>query len=263
MIVQKIVDKSALSKFFESDRVLYAYLLGDLEPELFGDTEYWVGIESDKIIAALLIYKAFEIQVVQGLTSGSPGEELWRGVIKAGVLPRRFYAHFREEHERILREHFDFGKSEELYKMQLKKSQLKLPDEELLSRAVKLDERHVDEVKHLVKSVFGHEYVDKRLLGSGVSQGVYADGLLVCFAGAHVLSTDYGVTSLGGICTHPNYRVRGYASAASGALLEALPKEIETICLNVVQENHPAIKLYQRLGFTITHEYSEAIMESR
>ena len=59
------------------------------------------------------------------------------------------------------------------------------------------------------------------------------------------------------IATHPGYRRRGLARAATAALCRDLLEEVDTIGLNVHAANEGAIRCYERLGFEVSAEYAE------
>ena len=73
---------------------------------------------------------------------------------------------------------------------------------------------------------------------------------MVAAAGTHLISPTYGVAAVGNIFTHPGCRSRGYATAATSAVVAELQSRgIRDIVLNVSQENAAAIRIYERLGF--------------
>ncbi|HEX4298467.1 MAG TPA: GNAT family N-acetyltransferase [Devosia sp.] len=51
------------------------------------------------------------------------------------------------------------------------------------------------------------------------------------------------------ICSHPDFRGRGYARIVSSAIAEAIVARGDTPYLMVVPDNVPAVGLYRSLGF--------------
>ena len=52
-------------------------------------------------------------------------------------------------------------------------------------------------------------------------------GALVAVAGTHLVSDTYGVAAIGNVFTHPDYRGRGYATLATGAVTDFGASEIK------------------------------------
>jgi predicted GNAT family acetyltransferase len=84
--------------------------------------------------------------------------------------------------------------------------------------------------------------------------GVKEDGKLVAMAGERVKPDGY--TEIALVCTHPEYRRKGYAAALSGVLMKEIIDRGEKPFLHVMTHNVPAIKLYEKLGFKIRTEYT-------
>ena len=83
--------------------------------------------------------------------------------------------------------------------------------------------------------------------------GVKEDGKLVAMAGERVKLDGY--TELALVCTHPNYRRKGYAAALSGVMIKEIIDRGEKPFLHVMTHNAPAINLYEKLGFRKRTQY--------
>ncbi|TFH13287.1 GNAT family N-acetyltransferase [Candidatus Bathyarchaeota archaeon] len=83
--------------------------------------------------------------------------------------------------------------------------------------------------------------------------GVKEDGKLVAMAGERVKLDGY--TEIALVCTHPDYRRKGYAASLSGVLMQRIIDNGEIPFLHVMTHNAPAIKLYEKVGFTIRTQY--------
>jgi ribosomal protein S18 acetylase RimI-like enzyme len=83
--------------------------------------------------------------------------------------------------------------------------------------------------------------------------GVKDDGKLVAMAGERVKLDGY--TEIALVCTHPDYRRRGYAASLSGALIKEIIDEGVIPFLHVMTHNVPAIRLYEKLGFKTRTQY--------
>ena len=77
--------------------------------------------------------------------------------------------------------------------------------------------------------------------------GVRVDGRLVAMAGERM--KPLGFTEVSGVCTHPNYRGRGYAGQLMRAVAARILAQGEQPFLHVYPSNTGAIALYEALGF--------------
>ncbi len=81
--------------------------------------------------------------------------------------------------------------------------------------------------------------------------GIRIDDKIVSVAGVHYV-TEYGA-ELGNVATHPDYRGKGYASHCVKEVVCDLEKLTPTVFLHFIEDNTPAKRLYEKMGF----RYSE------
>ena len=60
----------------------------------------------------------------------------------------------------------------------------------------------------------------------------------------------FGFTEVSGVCTHPDWRGRGYAALLSRVVAARIMARGETPMLHAFIANTAAIRLYEQLGFT-------------
>jgi len=82
--------------------------------------------------------------------------------------------------------------------------------------------------------------------------GIRKDGRLAAMAGER-LHVD-GFREVSAVCTHPDFRGRGYAGLLSRIVANRIRSEGETPFLHAYADNTAAIRLYETLGFRIERE---------
>lgn len=79
--------------------------------------------------------------------------------------------------------------------------------------------------------------------------GIKQDGQLVAMAGRRLRVE--GFTELSGVCTHPDWRGRGYAAALSRAVAGEILAGGERVFLHAFAEHAATIAFYRSLGFEV------------
>jgi predicted GNAT family acetyltransferase len=77
--------------------------------------------------------------------------------------------------------------------------------------------------------------------------GVRVDGRLAAMAGERLKLP--GFTEVSAVCTHPDFRGRGYAAGLMSLVTQAILARGETPFLHVYDHNESAIRLYEALGW--------------
>lgn len=93
----------------------------------------------------------------------------------------------------------------------------------------------------------------------GAFRGIRIDGRLAAMAGERMRVP--GHTELSGVCTHPDFRGHGFARRLSAIVAAAIQARGETPFLHAWKDNHPAIALYEKLGFRLRAEVNVAVLE--
>jgi ribosomal protein S18 acetylase RimI-like enzyme len=86
----------------------------------------------------------------------------------------------------------------------------------------------------------------------GSYYGVRSNGELIAMGGERI--TLDGYPEISGVCTHPAHRGKGYAANLIWHLVRNHRREALVSWLHVSAENHHAIELYLRLGFTVARK---------
>jgi len=117
-------------------------------------------------------------------------------------------------------------------------------------------------LQQLYTESYPGNFFEAGALEIGPFYGVRKEERLICAAGVHLLSRQYGVAALGNITTHPDYRRQGLATRTCARLIRELQESAQHIGLNVRADNAVAIACYQRLGFELAGEYGEFSIEA-
>jgi predicted GNAT family acetyltransferase len=92
----------------------------------------------------------------------------------------------------------------------------------------------------------------------GAYVGIRSEGKLVAMAGERLKVPGY--TEVSAVCTHPQHTGKGYARLLMTEIIRGIRERGETPFLHVRRDNTPAVKLYERLGFTIRTEPHFAVL---
>ena len=98
-----------------------------------------------------------------------------------------------------------------------------------------------------------------RTIQLGAYLGVHDSGSLLAMAGERLHLT--GFTEISAVCTHPQYRGRGYGNALLSALISRIMKRGETPFLHVRTGNVTAVALYEKLGFKVRAQLHLAVIK--
>lgn len=82
--------------------------------------------------------------------------------------------------------------------------------------------------------------------------GIRQEGRLAAMAGERMRPD--GHIEVSAVCTHPDFRGRGYGAALTSLVASRIQGEGQTAFLHVFATNAPAISLYETLGFRLRKE---------
>ena len=88
--------------------------------------------------------------------------------------------------------------------------------------------------------------------------GIKEKGRLAAMAGERM--KHIGHSEISGVCSHPDFRGRGFARALSAAVAKKIIARGEVPYLHSYAENTSAIRLYESLGFEIRCEMCAAVL---
>jgi predicted GNAT family acetyltransferase len=93
----------------------------------------------------------------------------------------------------------------------------------------------------------------------GTFLGIRIGGQLAAMAGERMRFPGY--TEVSGVCTHPEFRGRGFAGRLSAAVAAGITARGDRAFLHAWKSNHSAISLYERLGFEVRAEVNAVALK--
>lgn len=99
----------------------------------------------------------------------------------------------------------------------------------------------------------------RRTHAMGTFLGIRLGGRLVAMAGQRMRFPGY--TEVSGVCTHPEFRGRGFARRLSAAIAARIEARGEQAFLHAWKANRAAISLYEGLGFSVRTEVCVMVLK--
>ena len=99
-----------------------------------------------------------------------------------------------------------------------------------------------------------------RTIELGTYLGIRRAGELIAMAGTRFNLPDH--TEISAVCTHPSYQGQGLGSRLIRAVAAQVNSTGKHPFLHTGGTNTPAIRLYNTLGFTLTHQMKVTIVEA-
>lgn len=93
----------------------------------------------------------------------------------------------------------------------------------------------------------------------GTFLGIRVGGRLVAMAGERMRFPGY--TEVSGVCTHPEFRGRGFARRLSTVVAAGIEARGDQAFLHAWKTNRPAISLYEALGFKVRTDVYVAVLK--
>jgi predicted GNAT family acetyltransferase len=93
----------------------------------------------------------------------------------------------------------------------------------------------------------------------GTFRGIRVGGRLVAMAGERMRFPGY--TEVSGVCTHPEFRGRGFARRLSSVVAAGIEARGDQAFLHAWKTNVSAISLYEGLGFEVRTEVCVAVLK--
>lgn len=254
----RLTSQTEIAAFLRQERLYAAYALGDLEPELFPQCD-WFGAEREGALQTLaLIYKGMSPPAL--FVMGDPdGLAVLLGLI---LHEPRVMCTIQSQHLPALRAHYRLDESCAMWRMAVHARTFKPRRSDMVRRLYPGDARQLEVLYDQARTQPSEEIVafTPSQVAEGVFYGVRDKGALVAAAGTHLVARTRRLAAVGNVFTHPEHRRQGYATACTSAVTaELLAADIIDIVLNVAQANANAIRIYEQLGYAIAMPFLEGL----
>ena len=190
------------------------------------------------------------------LPAGDPGR--FPALLAETGPPPALDLHVRTEALPAVRERYVNVRTRRLLRMSLERSPVGCAD--LAWRPVLLTLADLPDIQRLYadgeSTSESPDFFFPSMLGDNTFFGIREGDDLIAIGGTHLVSDTESVAAIGNVYTRRDHRGRGLGAATTRAVIEALQlRGIGTIALSVIATNTAAIRVYERLGFTVHCEF--------
>ena len=250
-VVQRLDDRARIRELLRPRIDYTAYALGQLEPGLFERTRwYWSRGDTG---SGLVLHSKGGLGDAT-FVMGDP--DAVAAILSIHPGPAQTYATSQPQHIAALGGVYRLANQQPMIRMSVTREAFAPAPGVPTIALTGLDIRKVNA---LYGSDGAPSYYVPEHIENGLYRGVVVEGRLVAVAGTHVVSRQEEVAVVGNVFTHPAYRGRGYATAATGAVTSALLEFCTTVVLTVDPHNRPAVAAYERIGY---HEACQLVEAS-
>ena len=237
-------------------------MLGDLDPAYFRFTRWFVAQseEQKSFDSIAMLYSGLRLPVL--LTHGD-ANGLEAAVERAvQEIPGTIYTQMEEDHDVVLARYYKMGDVRSMIRMGLNKEDFSFRADTESGDVVQLSHADTADLMELY-SFYPDAFFEPYQLETGYYFGIRVGERLAAVAGVHVISEEFQVAAIGNIVTHPDFRGRGLAQSCVSHLVTKLFERVDTIALNVPEENHKARKTFESLGFSTHTRFLEGVATRR
>jgi ribosomal protein S18 acetylase RimI-like enzyme len=226
--------------FFEHDRLLSAYALADLDPRNVDTAKWWVARRGRDVVAAALLVEVLPFRPCFAMGEAEALADVFRALreprLIVAVPPRGRLA---------VEQTYRFERVDVMRRMAVDRAAFR---PRVMHRVTRLRPGHVAALVELYGEA-SRPYFTADRLAREIYFAIYDGDRIAAAAGTHVRSAQAGVAAIGNVLTRIPYRDRGMATSVTSAVTEAALADHRDVVLNVRQDNTPAIRVYERLGY--------------
>lgn len=254
MIFKDCRNKEKILEILNQKPGMFIYHIGDLDNFYFPDTQWWI-CEQEK--ETILLYQDKRSPVI--LAIKATDHPLWICNLELiHSFPDQCYAHINEDYIPFFKRYYDLESHGTFNKMILTNpNKLPCKDHPQIRNLIKED---IPLLRNFYSQHYPDNWFNERMIDSHQFYGFFEDKQLLSVSGIHVYSEEFRVCAIGSVSTDQNHRGKGLANLTMSVQCHKLLETCDIIGLNVRNDNHSAIRLYQNLGFEIIGEYEEFVM---
>jgi ribosomal protein S18 acetylase RimI-like enzyme len=244
-------DRPLVRAFLDHDRLYAAYALCDLEDREYPRTRWAAAYAGDDLIAIGMEYSGLTPQPLFLMGRNDGIESILRDVLR----PRAAYLAAQTDAMPAVETLYRVDPGPQMVRMWVDRATFR-PFPADVRRLLPVE---IGELNRLYQLGFA-SWLPSSAIAQGVYYGVRVGGKLVAAAGTHVISPTARLAVVGNVLTHVDYRGRGYATAATGAVTAELLRSCDAVVLNVRADNPPALQAYRRLGYEEHVRFEERLV---
>jgi len=243
----RLTDKDEIRKILQRDRRWCVYALGDLTPRMFEKCQWFTP-------DLTLVLHDYGTSILFAHGTGS---------IREALEHVSWPVHLQVQQDALdqIARYANVSNDKTMIRMAWAGGSTRVGD-----RATRLGLADVDALERLYADgeATGEspDFFYRSMVADGVFFGVYQRDELIAAAGTHLVSRDEGAAAIGNVYVRRDRRGAGLGRMVTAAVLHALAG-ISTIGLNVRDDNLPAIRVYESLGFVKHCEFREGLASPR
>jgi len=265
-VVGETADIAAIRSYLMTDPDYSAYALGDLDPPYSAHACWTAARQQGRIQGLALLYRGLEPAVLFLMGENQPVER----ILARSATPDEVFITIKPSHRPVLERYFKPVYLNGMYRMRVRRETFRelAAEGRQASAVVPLDSSHSSQIQALIRAA---SEADSRepsdvafspdMLDSGTYAGVFDQaGRLIAVGGTHLVARRSLVAAVGNVVTHPDHRRKGLGTLVCYQVTKALLEDgFERVVLNVRRTNEAAIRIYQKLGYSITNEFVEGL----
>lgn len=232
------------------DPIWNCFALADLEPPMRQYSQFPIAQQDESNESAICLILRHPI-IGQVISPFGPAEGI-AALLQQAVLPTRSLIQAQETHIPLLEFYYQPETSwKVMWRMAITQATFRPPTHAPSQSIKRLTSADLPALQNLYGQNSENTFAAD-LFPQGVYVGVYERERLVAAGGTHALTLKPPVAVLGNILSAPAARRQGYGTSITASLATILFNEgFSTVVLNVFEDNYSAIRIYQRLGFSV------------
>lgn len=239
-LVRPLRDRDEVRRLLAPHRPYAAYALGQLRPDLFVQSAWWVarGAQGEALVLhahgglGRALFALGTVDALEALLRLHPG-------------PSQTFLTCQLHHLETVRRHYILAERQSVLRLLVDRASFQ-PVSGQTRRLAGSDARRINQLYRLEGAPTRYS---ARNVDEAVYYGAFLGGELVAVAGTHVVAPDEGIAVLGNVFTHPAHRGRGLGTVVTSAVTEHLLRTCREVVLSVDPNNAPALRAYRRLGY--------------